>query len=190
MNRGLMFEKLFKKVAELSQNSLKQLDDMQPSSSNPAKASKGLAIDEQKLNDIHAVIDRREIIEGVLPRDEDFTELEVVGESFYLAGLSNLANGKPGSEAGWFSGFLLPEPQNKYDRNAIAVYLIDTRGGVFKTTQVGYLGREEAAELGPAISGHINKTGEIIPLLGRIIGGENESKPNYGVIARVFWDFL
>lgn len=148
-----------------------------------------LEIDEEVLRNVHAVIDRRAIVSGVVGRDDEYTEIEVVGESFYQKNLSTISNGKPGLESGWHSGLLMPEPKNKYDRNAIAVYLIVTAEPKYFALQVGYLERNDAAEFSKAIAARLSEKGEIVPFLGRITGGEANAKQNYGVSARVFWDF-
>ena len=183
-----MFDKIFRQLAGLADKSTNWIEKPSPSIGNNPVPSKGREIDEQTLHDIHAVIDKRAVIPGIRPRDEEFMELEVVGESFFAGGISYLADNKPGSEAGWFSGFLLPEPTNKFDKNAVAVYLIDSRTNDFRVAQVGYLKKEVAAKLCPVITKKADVDGEIIPLLGRIFGGE-PGKDNYGVSARVFWDF-
>lgn len=184
-----MFKKLIEKAIQVALGDSTPKEGSPNSPTSKSSNSKDKVIDEQVLRDIHLVIDKRAVIPGIRPRDENFTELEVVGESFYQGNLAFLADGKPGRDAGWFSGFLLPEPTNKYDKNAVAVYLIDFRSPEPKIALVGYLKREDAAKLGPVIQHHADDLGEIIPLLGRIFGGESESKPNYGVSARVFWDF-
>lgn len=183
-----MFDKILRKFADFANRSANSDEQVRPSAQSNTPPSKDREIDEQMLHDIHAVIDKRAVIPGIRPRDEDFMELEVVGESFYAGAISYLAGNKPGSTAGWFSGFLLPEPTNTYDKNAVAVYLIDSRTKDFRVAQVGYLNKEVAAELCPVITKKADDEGEIIPLLGRIFGGE-PGKENYGVSARVFWDF-
>ena len=189
MNRGkLLFEKLVNKLKQISSATLDNPAVDRTAALETATGNKDREIDEQMLHDIHAVIDKRAVIQGIRARDEEFVELEVVGESFYAGAISYLAANKPGSEAGWFSGFLLPEPTNKYDKNAIAVYFIDTRTSDFRVAQVGYLKSDVAAKLGPVITKKADEDGEIIPLLGRIFGGE-PGKVNYGVSARAFWDF-
>jgi hypothetical protein len=180
---------IFDKINKILGGSTDWVDELQSETQKNLGYSAVGTLDTKTLLNIHAVIDQRAVLPGVVSRSEDYVELEVSGESFYQNGLHKLANGRPGLDKGWVSGFLLPEPSNKHDRNAVAVYLIDLDGAKPQAIQVGYLSRETSQELGPTISKHMAKTSEIVPLLGRIFGGEPPSKPNYGVTARVFWDF-
>jgi hypothetical protein len=65
---------------------------------------------------------------------------EIVGESFYQKALEKISGGK--NEDGHYLkciAFLKPEPQNKYDKNAIAVEINDSK--------VGYLDKRTALKL-------------------------------------------
>lgn len=170
-----MFEKLFKKVAKFASSGFQDTAFFE--------------LTEQTFKNIHEVIDQRAVRPGVVARQEDFRDFEVVGESFYSENLTKLAKGKAGKDAGWFSGFLLCEPSNQFDRNAVAVYLIDTTNSRYEAEQVGYLPKEVAASVNKAIMARLATKGEVVPILGRLFGGEGPGKENYGVSARVFWDF-
>lgn len=71
--------------------------------------------------------------------------VNVVGESNYQPAIREACGWKPGTDT-HFECFaeLVPEPTNRYDPNAVRV---DIDGAC-----VGYLSREDAVELGPAIS--------------------------------------
>jgi HIRAN domain len=70
--------------------------------------------------------------------------VDIVGESHYQAQLESVAGGK-GEESCELEKFayLVREPDNPYDRNAVAVYI---DGGI-----VGYLSRDDAKEYGRLI---------------------------------------
>lgn len=167
---------------------IQKLANMGDHSANISSGSRFVELNEETFKYIHEVIDQRAVHKGVVPRQDNFRDFELVGESFYVENIKKLAAGGPGEDAGWFSGFLICEPSNAYDRNAVAVYLIDLSNSRFEAEQVGYLTREDAASVNSAIMNSLATRGEFVPLLGRIFGGET-GKENYGVSARVFWDF-
>ncbi|WP_229830241.1 DUF4041 domain-containing protein [Actinoplanes ianthinogenes] len=72
---------------------------------------------------------------------------EVVGESHYSAALRALFDAKlpPGGTELTVTAQLMPEPLNKHDRNAVAVWI--------GSAQVGYLPRQSAAEYAPVLMG-------------------------------------
>lgn len=65
--------------------------------------------------------------------DEEMQFLDVVGESFHQDSISEIysrfAKNEDGTISEWFSGFLLPEPLNPHDSNAVAVFLISPVSG-------------------------------------------------------------
>lgn len=115
--------------------------------------------------------------------------LEVVGESFYQENLSRLAGGAPGEDAGWMSGFLAPEPFNKYDPNALAVYVILEEGEKYDALKVGYLPKEMAARTQNKVARKLAQEHKLIPLLIYIKGG-TQDKPTYGVSATAKTDSI
>jgi hypothetical protein len=135
------------------------------------------------------VVENRSVEEGVLPRGDELTPLDVVGESFYQEDIAKLSKGQPGDKCGWFSGLLISEPRNEYDPNAVAVYLIDSSLPEIEAFQVGYLPKEVAAKVTDAISKKLLEDGQVVPILARLTGGEVLGKPNYGVVAKAFWNF-
>ena len=106
--------------------------------------------------------------------------LDVVGESFYKDNLKELHQ-QHGD--GWMYGFLMPEPLNPHDTNAVSVLVIsDDEDGKLGAVQVGYLGREQAKKTQGKIIKHL-ENGLVIPVLLKLTGGET-GKENLGVMAR------
>ena len=98
--------------------------------------------------------------------------ISVVGESFDDR-QRTISKCRAGAKA-----FLVREPENKYDENAIAVY---TEVGIFKSRkQIGYIGRDNAEWMAEIIDGD----GDIQATIEKIIGGE-EDKPSLGVILKI-----
>jgi hypothetical protein len=145
--------------------------------------------DQDTFQKVIQVIEHRAKVDGVIPRMTEPRHLDVVGESNYQEDLTTLAKNKPGSEAGWFSGFLLPEPMNEYDPNAVAVYIIDQTALELMVCKVGYLPRELAQQLSSILLEKIANQGDVVPILAGLNGGEPPECPAYGVNAQCFWDF-
>ena len=95
-------------------------------------------------------------------------DLEVVGEANYQSELASAAR-RHGRRV---DAVLMPEPDNPYDRNAIAV-LVDGQ-------KVGYLPRESASRLLPGLRRLMTTAGKPIALVGRIVGGAPD-RPSYGI---------
>jgi len=111
---------------------------------------------------------------------DDMQFLDVVGESFYKENLTKLEE-KNGDS--WMYGFLMPEPLNPHDKNAVSVLvIIDDEDGKLGAVQVGYLGREQAKKTQAKIIQHL-ENGLVIPVLLKLTGGES-GKENLGVMAR------
>jgi hypothetical protein len=68
---------------------------------------------------------------------------------------------------------------NQFDKNAIALYLIDSKYEIHK---VGYLPKELAANVSKPIVNLLVSQGQVIPVLAKVDGGTAE-KPNLGVFA-------
>jgi hypothetical protein len=93
--------------------------------------------------------------------DED---LEVVGEASYQDALWALCGGQLGDRIrSDITAVLVPESQNPYDVNAIAVRIDDRL--------VGYLGRAQAAEYLPGLQKLMRQCGGSVALRGEIVGG-------------------
>ena len=99
-------------------------------------------------------------------------EISIVGESNYQEEISKFKNG-------WSYGFLVPEQDNKFDKNAVALYLIDSKYEIHK---VGYLPKELAAKVSKPIANLLVNQGQIVPVIAKVEGGTKD-KPELGVFA-------
>lgn len=99
-------------------------------------------------------------------------KLNIVGESFYQDALKNFIGGVS-------YGFLVPDQNNPYDKNAVALYLIDKEMMIHK---VGHLPKELAAKVSQPLANLLGSNSQIIPVQARIAGGTQE-KPILGVFA-------
>lgn len=105
----------------------------------------------------------------------------IVGEASYQAELRRIADGR--TERGEhveFRAVLVPEPENKYDENAVAVYA--EAGGV-----IGYLDRELAAERQEDIIAHVRDKKSHPCCMAVMRGGRGE-KRSIGVWLDIDWD--
>lgn len=78
---------------------------------------------------------------------------------------------------------LRPEPQNKYDENAIAVWVAFPPESGMEAAQVGYLPKEVAAKVAPHMDGEY-----FVGYVDEITGGflkYDGSVASYGLIVRV-----
>jgi hypothetical protein len=99
-------------------------------------------------------------------------DLIIVGESNYQETIALF-------KKGWSYGFLVPEQDNQFDKNAIALYLIDAKYEIHK---VGYLPKELAAKVSKPIVNLLIGQGQVIPVLAKVDGGTAD-KPNLGILA-------
>lgn len=106
-------------------------------------------------------------------------KLEIVGESFYQEAIEKF-------KKGWSYGFLVPDQQNKYDKNAVALYLIDTDLMIHK---VGHLPKEMAAKVSKPIANLLITKGQVVPVLAKVEGGTKD-KPTMGVFASAKTDSI
>lgn len=105
----------------------------------------------------------------------------IVGEASYQDELRRIADGRTErGERVEFRAVLVPEPENNYDKNAVAVYA--ESGGV-----VGYLDRELAAERQAGIIAHIRDKKSHPCCMAAMFGGLDE-KPSIGVWLDIDWD--
>jgi hypothetical protein len=106
-------------------------------------------------------------------------KLIIVGESFYQESILLFKNG-------WSYGFLVPDQQNEYDKNAVALYLIDNNLMIHK---VGHLPREIAAKVSKPIANLLVTKGQVIPVLAQVKGGTKD-KSLMGVFASAKTDVI
>jgi hypothetical protein len=107
----------------------------------------------------------------------------IVGEASYQEELRRVAAGRTErGERVEFRAVLVPEPQNKYDRNAVAVF---AEGG----SVIGYLDRELAAEYQPLILEHV-RLKRSHPCCKAVMAGGQKGKPSIGVWLDIDWDAL
>ena len=99
-------------------------------------------------------------------------DLTIVGESNYQDSIALF-------KKGWSYGLLVPEQDNQYDKNAVALYLIDSKYEIHK---VGYLPKELAAKVSKPIINLLIGKGQVVPVLAKVDGGTKD-KPNLGVFA-------
>jgi hypothetical protein len=87
------------------------------------------------------------VVWGYRDRDEPWAGQEVAGESHHLKELSEIMRryAEPRSDEAFVWAALVPEPQNKHDRNAVAV--------ICRGLLVGYLPRVDATRYAPWIGG-------------------------------------
>ena len=114
--------------------------------------------------------------------------LDVVGESFHVEAIKLVVDAI-GNE-NWLSGFLLPEPLNPFDPNAVSVVLI----WKLKTDKeyncqiVGHLAKDQAKKVHKNIVKRLT-AGGVIPVLAMIKGG-TPAEPNFGILARAMTDSI
>lgn len=142
-------------------------------------------IDEEVFQGVIETVENRATVPGVVPRGDDYIDLDVVGESNYQDDIRKIARNQPGRASGYHNGFLAPEQDNPYDSNAVAVYVIDKNVQPIDAYKVGYLPRDLAEEVTPTLESYIRNERAVVPLLIRLSGGE-EGRPSYGVIAKAF----
>jgi hypothetical protein len=99
-------------------------------------------------------------------------KINIVGESFYQDAIARFKNGPS-------YGFLVPDQNNPYDKNAVALYLIDTDLMIHR---VGHLPKEIAARVSHLIANLLGSNNQIIPVQVRVAGGTKE-KNLMGVFA-------
>jgi len=104
----------------------------------------------------------REVIEEPIPQGGPY-RVEVVGESNYQKELARFSGPKTPDGVGvYVTAWLVPEPNNPHDRNAVSVRV--------RETVVAYLPREVAPTYHKAM-GAIGKAGESLAVKARIHGG-------------------
>jgi hypothetical protein len=158
------------------------------------KKAQSITIDfpQNLMKEIDNAIGVHQATENVL-YDDEMHFLDVVGEAQHQEDLLEILRAdeadskeweleREGSD--WYAGFLMPEPYNRFDPNAVKVLLINlsSEDEKFYIVQVGYLAREQAKKVHKKVIGLLDQ-GKVIPVLLKIIGGTAE-KPSVGVVAR------
>ena len=99
-------------------------------------------------------------------------DLTIVGESNYQDSIALFKKGLS-------YGFMIPEEDNEFDKNAVALYLIDSNYEIHK---VGYLAKDMAAKSSKSIANLLVNKGQVLPVLAKVEGGTKE-KSSLGVFA-------
>jgi len=112
---------------------------------------------------------------AVLPDDH---HMKVVGESHCQDALRALAGRCVSGEDGRpsFTANLIPEPENAFDENAVAVY--------GPTGRVGYLAREDAERYRPTFD-HLQGGGYAGGSCVALLNGGQPGRPSYGVVLKL-----
>lgn len=74
----------------------------------------------------------------------------------------------------WFRAILVPEPDNEYDENAVAIWA--DGGGM-----LGYLSAEDAEEYAPVFSS-LERRGHVAATVPAMLVGGSREKPSFGVV--------
>ena len=140
-----------------------------------------IELDSKLFEQVNSVIEYYKI--GVtdtrVPFDPDQKQaIEIVGESHFQETLQKYKGGKPGDV--WVNGVLLPEPDNKFDANAVLLYLINDE---YWIDPVGYLPKSVAQKVSRPISNLLVK-GQILPIKCKLVNASG-TMPNIGVKAWV-----
>jgi hypothetical protein len=108
---------------------------------------------------------------------EQKQSIDIVGESHFQEALAMY---KSGDSDAWANGVLVPEPDNKFDPNAILLYLINDE---FWIDPVGYLPRDIAQKVIRPIS-NLLAQGQILPVKCKLVNASG-TMPYIGVKAWV-----
>ena len=140
-----------------------------------------IELDSKLFEQVNSVIEHYKI--GVtdvrVPFDPDQKQaIEIVGESHFQETLQKYKGGNPDDV--WANGVLLPEPDNKFDANAVLLYLINDE---YWIDPVGYLPKGVAQEVNRPISNLLVK-GQILPVKCKLVDASG-TMPNIGVKAWV-----
>jgi hypothetical protein len=146
-----------------------------------------ISFNDDLLDEIDGSVQSHQATARVMYAD-DMQFLDVVGESFHQDELKALYNQVQDS---WLSGFLMPEPLNPHDSNAVSVMIITestdkSDAGKFEVIQAGHLKKEQAKKVSKKLIS-LCENDAYIPILCKLSGGSLD-KPNLGLIARAKTD--
>jgi len=146
-----------------------------------------ISFNDDLLDEIDGSVQSHQATARVMYAD-DMQFLDVVGESFHQDELKALYNQVQDS---WLSGFLMPEPLNPHDSNAVSVMIITestdkSDAGKFEVIQAGHLKKEQAKKVSKKLIS-LCENDAYIPILCKLSGGSLD-KPSLGLIARAKTD--
>jgi hypothetical protein len=146
-----------------------------------------ISFNDDLLDEIDGSVQSHQATARVMYAD-DMQFLDVVGESFHQDELKALYNQVQDS---WLSGFLMPEPLNPHDSNAVSVMIItestdESDAGKFEVIQAGHLKKEQAKKVSKKLIS-LCENDAYIPILCKLSGGSLD-KPSLGLIARAKTD--
>lgn len=109
-------------------------------------------------------------VEITMPGDGD--EFDIVGESHYQRHLDRICGGKTddGHDLDC-TAYLVPEPSNRYDKNAVRV--------VIERETVGYLTRDNALRYHECLEA-LGHPGAVVKCEARIVGGWRRGRKESG----------
>ena len=101
-----------------------------------------------------------------------------VPRSAYQGSLEALAGGRTidGAKNRDHTALLLPEPSNPYDKNAVRIVVVTTKGDA---AQIGYLSRDDALAYRPIID-RLARDGKVAACLASISGGWDRGSGDRG----------
>jgi hypothetical protein len=140
-----------------------------------------IELNSKLFEQVNSVIEHYKIgvTDSRVPFDPDQKQsIEIVGESRFQETLQKYKDGNAGDV--WVNGVLLPEPDNKFDPNAILLYLINNESWI---DPVGYLPKEVAQKVIRPIS-NLLAQGQILPVKCKLVDASG-TMPNIGVKAWV-----
>jgi hypothetical protein len=146
-----------------------------------------IGFDDELLAEIDGAVQSHQSTARVV-YSEEMQFLDVVGESFHQNELRALYNQVQDS---WLSGFLMPEPLNPHDPNAVSVMIIteskdENDSGKFEVIQAGHLKKEQAKKVSKKLIS-LCENDAYVPILCKLSGGSLD-KPSLGLIARAKTD--
>jgi hypothetical protein len=138
-----------------------------------------IELDSKLFELVNSVMEMKGILSDVrVPYDsEQKQSIDIVGESYFQEALARY---KSIDSDAWANGVLIPEPENKFDPNAILLYLINNE---FWIDPVGYLPKEIAQKMIRPIS-NLLAQGQILPVKCKLVNASG-TMPNIGVKAWV-----
>jgi hypothetical protein len=147
--------------------------------SEPSQQQVQIEIDSKLFEKVNSVMEMKgNVSDRRVPYDaEQKQSIDIVGESQFQEALARY---KSSANDAWANGVLIPEPDNRFDPNAILLYLINNE---FWIDPVGYLPKEVAQKVVRPIS-NLLAQGQILPVKCKLVNASG-TMPNIGVKAWV-----